>query len=96
LTSVSGFAQSFPAVVERGALPVLRRELAAGRGGCFEGFQTACAERGQALTVTPVETLAQAGQVSHAGLMPAARWFLNVNRPEDLRRAERHMGAHIA
>jgi molybdopterin-guanine dinucleotide biosynthesis protein A len=96
LASVSGFAESFPAVVGRAALPVLRRELEAGRGGCFAGFQAACAETNQPMTVVAVELAVQTGQVAHPSGLPVARWFLNVNRPEDLRRAEACFTGRIA
>jgi hypothetical protein len=41
------------------------------------------------VTVVPVETLVQAGQVAHPAQLPTSWWFLNVNAVEDLRRAER-------
>lgn len=91
LVSVNGFAQTFPAVVVRAALPALRNELAAGRGGCFAGFQASASEFGQPLRVIPVEYLVQAGQVVHPQGMPATRWFLNVNAPGDLALAERFL-----
>jgi molybdopterin-guanine dinucleotide biosynthesis protein A len=95
LASVNGFAQSFPAVVDRVALPALERELEAGRGGCFAGFQAACTQLNQPLTIVAVEALVQAGQVAHPEDLPAARWFLNVNRREDLCRAKAHGRALI-
>jgi molybdopterin-guanine dinucleotide biosynthesis protein A len=88
LCSVSGFAQTFPAVVDRVALPALETELAAGRAGCFSAFQAAAASVGQPAAVLAVEPLVQAGQVAHPDGLPAARWFLNVNAPEDLSRAK--------
>lgn len=87
VTSVNGFAQTFPAVLDRAVLPMLLRELEAGRGGCFSGFQAAAAEMGESLTAIPVEPLVQCGQISHPRELPAARWFLNVNTDQDLRRA---------
>lgn len=92
VASVNGFAQTFPAVVDRGAGPALEAELAAGRGGCFSGFQAAAASLGQAVSVVPVELLVQSGQVAHPAGLPAARWFLNVNTPEDLRQANESPG----
>jgi molybdenum cofactor guanylyltransferase len=86
--SVNGFAQAFPAVVDREALPALRKELEGGRGGCFAAFQAAAAIRGEDVSVVPIELAVQAGQVAHPEGLPAARWFLNVNSPADLRRAE--------
>jgi len=88
--AVNGFAQTFPAVLDRAALPMLQREFEAGRGGCFAGFQAAAASRGESVTVIPVEPLVQCGQISHPRSLPAARWFLNVNTDQDLRRAQIH------
>ena len=88
VASVNGFAQTFPAVLDRAVLPMLRRELEAARGGCFSGFQAAAASRGEAVTVIPVEPLVQCGQISHPRSLPAAIWFLNVNADQDLRRAQ--------
>jgi len=100
LASVNGVAESFPAVLDRAVLPVLRGELEAGRGGCFRGFQTACARLNQTLTVVQVEAVVQAGQVAHPDGLPAAHWYRNVNRPADLSRAETHartrLGTFIA
>jgi molybdopterin-guanine dinucleotide biosynthesis protein A len=79
LAAVNGFVQTFPVVLDRAILPSLKVELAAGRRGCFAGFQAAAA----------VETLVQAGQVEHPAGLPASWWFLNVNSQDDLRRAER-------
>jgi molybdopterin-guanine dinucleotide biosynthesis protein A len=90
LCSVNGFAQTFPAVVRRAALPALQGELEAGRGGCFSAFQAAAARLGQPLTVLAAESLVQSGQVAHPDGLPAARWFLNVNAPGDLLRAGFH------
>jgi molybdopterin-guanine dinucleotide biosynthesis protein A len=88
--SVNGFAQTFPAVVSRASLPVLENELESGRGGCFSAFQAAAASLGEPVTVLPVETLLQSGQVAHPRALPASHWFLNVNTAEDLRRAKLH------
>ena len=85
--SVNGFAQTFPAVVSRASLPVFENELESGRGGCFSAFQAAAASLGEPVTVLPVETLVQCGQVAHPRALPASRWFLNVNTAEDLRHA---------
>lgn len=89
LASLEGFAQSFPAVVDRGALPVLQVELEAGRAGCFAGFQAAAAALGRPLAVFPAEELWEQGRVRHLEGFAPRDWFLNLNRPEDLERAER-------
>jgi molybdopterin-guanine dinucleotide biosynthesis protein A len=88
--SVDGFAQTFPAVVRRTALPMLESELQSGRGGCYAGFKAAAASIGEPVTVLPVESLVQCGQVAHAQELPASRWFLNVNTIQDLNRAKIH------
>ncbi len=88
VSSVNGFAQTFPAVVDREALPALRKELEGGRRGCLAGFQTAAASRDEAVSVVPVELAVQTGQVAHPEGLPAARWFQNVNSQAELRRAE--------
>jgi len=94
--SVGGFAQTFPAVLKRTALPTLQAELDAGRGGCFAAFQALARSRKEAMAVVAAELLAQAGQVSHPEGAPVARWFLNVNTPADLRRASARGTAPIA
>jgi molybdopterin-guanine dinucleotide biosynthesis protein A len=88
LASVNGFAQTFPAVVGREALPTLRSEMQAGRMGCFSAFKAAAVGLGQPLSLIPLELLLQTGHIAHPGGLPAVHWFLNVNTPEDLRRAE--------
>lgn len=96
VVSVNGFAQTFPAVVERAVLPVLEGELQAGRGGCFSAFRAAAESFEQPVAVVPVEVLVQCGQIAHPRGLPAARWFLNVNTAEDLWRAEVHRQSFIA
>ncbi len=88
VTSVTGYAQSFPVIVDRAALPWLEKELNQGHGGCYAGFLAAAAGLGQQINVLPVEYLAQTGQVAHPDGLPSAFWFLNVNTPAELRRAE--------
>ena len=85
--SINGFAQTFPAVLDRAALPALERELASGRLGCFRAFQAAANSVHQTVAVLPVELLVQAGQIAHPLGLPATWWFLNTNTPGDLRRA---------
>jgi molybdopterin-guanine dinucleotide biosynthesis protein A len=86
--SVNGFNQTFPVVLERSALPALQFELHSGKRGCFSAFQAAAKSLGQPISGIAVEMLAQSGQVAHPlGLAPLL-WFLNVNSPPDLQRAE--------
>lgn len=87
LCSVNGFAETFPVILDRALLPVLRRELESRRGGCLAGFRAASAELKRPVHVLAVELLAQSGQVAHPEGWPTRRWFLNLNTPADLRRA---------
>ncbi len=96
VASLNGFAQTFPVVVDREALPVLELELASGRAGCYSGFLAAAADLGQPVTVIAVEKAVQPGQIVDPRGLPPVRWFLNVNAPADLRLAEGHRTAPIA
>jgi len=87
IPAVNGFAQTFPAVLDRRLLPELEVALRAGRRGCYSAFQAAAADLGWPMTAVPVETLVQSGQVAHPEGLPAERWFLNVNSPEALKLA---------
>lgn len=88
IPSINGFPQTFPVVLSRQLLPAFSAELAAGRRGCYSAFRSAAAALGQAVNVLPVELLVQAGQLAHPEGMPACRWFLNLNTPADLERAQ--------
>jgi molybdopterin-guanine dinucleotide biosynthesis protein A len=85
---MNGFIQTFPAVLERSALPELQNELHSGQRGCFSAFRAAADGLGQPIAGLDVELLAQTGQNSHPLGLPPVRWFHNVNTPQDLRRAE--------
>ena len=88
VASVSGYPQTFPAIVDRTALPALQNELDSGRFGCFSAFQAASRTMGQHLPIVAVELLAQTGQVSDPEGRPPVRWLINLNAPADLERAE--------
>jgi molybdopterin-guanine dinucleotide biosynthesis protein A len=85
--SVGGFAQSFPAVVDRAALPWFESTLKDGDGGCFSAFQAAAVQLGRPFSVLAVELMVQCGQIDHPDSLPAVLWFLNVNTPEERERA---------
>jgi molybdenum cofactor guanylyltransferase len=89
LPAINGFAQTFPAVLDRAILPALQDELAAGHRGCFAAFRSAASALNEPVSTVAVELLVQAGCVDHPSGLPAARWFLNVNSPADLERAAR-------
>ena len=88
IVSVNGFAQTFPAVVDRRALPVLESALKEGDRGCFSAFRDSAKQLDLPLSILPVELLVQSGQVAHPEGMPAAYWFHNVNTRDELDRAE--------
>jgi molybdopterin-guanine dinucleotide biosynthesis protein A len=88
VASVNGFAQTFPAVVRKAALSALRVELSSGKGGCLHAFRAAAAQLSLPFITLAVENLVQAGQVEHPSGLPPAFWFLNVNTPAELERAE--------
>jgi molybdopterin-guanine dinucleotide biosynthesis protein A len=84
IPSLSGFMQTFPAVIDRAALPALQGALDSGRYGCYAAFKAAAVALGQPLGSVAVELLAQSGQVSDPRGLPPIRWFLNLNAPDDL------------
>ncbi|MGD0482665.1 MAG: NTP transferase domain-containing protein [Terracidiphilus sp.] len=88
VSSVSGFTQTFPAVLDRAALPALQNELDSQRYSCFSAFQTAATALGQSVSSIAVELLAQTGEISDPLGLPPIYWFLNLNTPGDLERAE--------
>jgi molybdopterin-guanine dinucleotide biosynthesis protein A len=94
--SVSGFAQTFPVVLDRKLLPGLKTEIQAGRLGCYSAIKAAAANFGSPMSVVPVEMLVQSGQVIHPEGLPAGRWFLNVNSPDGLRLAHEYLPTQIA
>jgi molybdopterin-guanine dinucleotide biosynthesis protein A len=88
IASVRGFAQTFPAVVDREVLPFLVAELKAGRGGCYSAFAAAAARLERELAVLPVEPAFEDGLVIHPRSLSTDFWFKNLNTPEDLQQAE--------
>jgi molybdopterin-guanine dinucleotide biosynthesis protein A len=86
--ALGGFVQTFPAVVDRAALPWLRAALENGRAGCFQAFQAAAAGVGQTVGVLAVEDAAKQSKLAEVPALPINDWFMNVNEPADLARAE--------
>ena len=86
--AVNGFVETFPVVIDRATLPILRAELEAGRNGCFSAFQAAASALDQPVSILAVELLAQSGQVSHPRGLAPFRWFLNLNDASALATAE--------
>jgi molybdopterin-guanine dinucleotide biosynthesis protein A len=94
MPTVNGFAQTFPAVVDRAALGTLQCSLTEDDGGCFTAFQVAALHLGKPLSAVAVELLAQCGQIDHPDSLPPSLWFLNVNTPQDLERAQAILETH--
>jgi molybdopterin-guanine dinucleotide biosynthesis protein A len=88
VASVDGFAQTFPAVVRRAALPWLRAALQSGRGGCFAAFQAAAEGLRKSIHVVPIERVVKEWELALLKELPVQYWFLNVNAPADLLRAK--------
>jgi molybdenum cofactor guanylyltransferase len=89
LCSVAGFVETFPLALEVSLLPHLQAEEELGNRGCLTALRAASAQGKRPLAVLPVEELVQAGQVEHPKGWPPGSWFLNLNTPADLARAER-------
>jgi molybdenum cofactor guanylyltransferase len=96
LASVNGFAQTFPAILNKATLSPLLTELQAGRSGCLSAFRVAAASLGSSVSVLAVESLVQSGRVVHPDGLPASRWFLNVNAPHDLLQAQSQRAVNFA
>jgi molybdenum cofactor guanylyltransferase len=94
IASVNGYPQTFPAVVQRAALPVLENAFQEGKRGCFAAFQLAAKRMGRPMVILPVELLVQAGQVAHQDGLHPSLWFLNLNQRADIARAELIVAAH--
>jgi molybdenum cofactor guanylyltransferase len=88
ISSVAGFIQTFPVVIDRATLPVLHSSLRSSDRNCFRAFCAAAEALSKPFAVQPVELLVQAGHISHPKGLPAADWFLNVNSARELTRAE--------
>jgi molybdenum cofactor guanylyltransferase len=94
--SVNGFSQTFPVVLDQSVLPALQNDLHSGQRGCFSAFQSAAGGLGQPIASVAVEPLVQSGQITHPLGLAAAYWFLNMNTPQDLHRAEALIARVIA
>jgi molybdenum cofactor guanylyltransferase len=94
VASISGFVETFPAVIDRDAAPALRASLRSDDRKCLTAFAAAAEALSRAMSIVPVELLLQAGQVEDPRGLPAKAWFLSINTPEDLSRAE-HLVAGI-
>ena len=88
VVSVGGFIQTFPVIIDIAALPSLQLSLDSQDRNCLHAFRAAADPLSRPFTVLPIELLLQAGQVSSPLAVPPGLWFLNINTPHDLRRAD--------
>lgn len=88
VVSVAAFTQTFPAVIDRAALPYLESSLHSGDRNTLKAFRSAASALKQPFTALPLELLVQPGQVRHPRGMHPVQWFLNINTPSDLKAAE--------
>ncbi|MGC2615231.1 MAG: molybdenum cofactor guanylyltransferase [Terracidiphilus sp.] len=86
--SIAGFIQTFPVVVHRAGLPILQSSLRSSDRNCLRAFRAAADALARPFSIQPLEMLVQSGQVSHPQGFPVTDWFLNLNSPRDLERAE--------
>lgn len=88
IVSVASFIQTFPAVIDRAALPTLDLRLGSGDRNCLRAFRSAALSMGRPFTALPIERLVEAGLAPHPSNLIPAQWFLNVNAPAELSVAE--------
>ena len=89
VASVSGYTQTFPAVIDREALHFLEGQLRSRKRGCLNAFELATAVHAQRLAILRTELLVQSGHISHPASLPPGFWFLNLNSTHDFMRAEK-------
>jgi molybdenum cofactor guanylyltransferase len=93
VVSVAAFTQTFPAVIDRAALPYLESSLHSGDRNTLKAFRSAASALKRPFTALPIELLVQPGQVRHPHGMHPVQWFLNINTPSDLKAAEAFFAA---
>lgn len=86
--SAGGFTQTFPAVIDRAALPALQLRLENSDRGCLSAFKAASEALNRPLTSLPVEFLLQSGKIADPQGLAPSFWFLNINDSRDLERAQ--------
>lgn len=95
LASLCGFIETFPAVIDRAAGPILSASLRSGSRKCLTAFQSVAETLARPFSVVSAELLLQAGQVSDPSGLSASAWFQSMNHPEDLSRAEGLLNRHL-
>jgi molybdenum cofactor guanylyltransferase len=96
IASIAGFIQTFPAVIDTAALGSLQSSLNSEDRNSLGAFRVAADMLSKPISVLRIELLVQTGQVSSPQDVPPGFWFLNINAPQDLSRAEAVLaGRHL-
>lgn len=88
LPSFAGRLHPFPCVLHRDLLPGLLAEYRSGRYGCLHAFSAVAMQIGKPIEIVPLESFFKENSIHDQPQLPIDTWMLNVNRPEDLMRAE--------
>lgn len=90
--SVAGFIQTFPVAIHHAGLEILHSSLRSDDRNCLRAFRAMAEALSHPFSIQPVELLVQSGHISHPQGLPPADWFLNINSPRELARAETILG----
>ncbi len=82
--SLNGRVETFPVILRRDTLPVLRRQWTLQNRGCLAAIRAAAAEEKWPVLVASAERLAQQGLCEGDNALPTRFWFLNINTSADL------------
>jgi molybdopterin-guanine dinucleotide biosynthesis protein A len=88
VASIGGFVQTFPVVIDRKAGPALRTSLRSQDRKCLTAFRAAAEKLAKPMSVLAVESLIKGTQVTESRGLQTGDWFLGINTPGDLARAE--------
>lgn len=88
MASLCGFVETFPVVIDRNASPTFNSLLRSENRKCLSAFRAAADALSKPMTIVPVELLLRVGKVHDPHGLPPHAWFLSLNTPEDLTRAE--------
>ena len=88
MASICGFIETFPVVIDRAAAQTLNASLRSENRKCLDAFRAAASALSRPFSVVPVEYLLQAGQIYDSHGLPPQDWFLSINTPKDMVRAE--------
>jgi molybdopterin-guanine dinucleotide biosynthesis protein A len=93
--SIGGFIETFPVVIDRSATAALQTSLRSNDRNCLTAFRAAANALSKPFSILPAELLLQAGQIADPNGLPAHTWFLSMNTPTDLARADALVKRHL-